>query len=115
MTAVPAERAGPPWPERPMGHERHAGDVVRAVLGAIVLAVTTAFARRRTIGASERNLFRLVNDLPGIAEVPLTVVMQAGALPAVPVAAGGALVARRPRLAAAFGIAGVAAWFAAKG
>jgi glycosyltransferase 2 family protein len=115
MTAVPAERAGPPWPERPLGHERHAGDVVRAVLGAIVLAVTTVFARRRTIGASERNLFRLVNDLPGIAEVPLTVVMQAGALPAVPVAAGGALVARRPRLAAACSIAGVAAWFAAKG
>ncbi len=62
----------------------------------------------------ETDVFRLVNDLPGVFEGPLRVVMQAGSLPAVPAAALVALATRRPRLARDLTLAGGGAWIAAK-
>lgn len=93
---------------------RHPGDIVRVVGGAVVFAAGAALAHEGDVGTGERDLFRLVNDLPKAFEVPLMVVMQAGTLGAVPVAAAACLLARRPKAALHVGIAGVAAWTMAK-
>ena len=93
---------------------RHPGDIVRVVGGAVVFAAGAALAHEGDVGTGERDLFRLVNDLPKAFEVPLMVVMQAGTLGAVPVAAAACLLARRPKAVLHVGIAGVAAWTMAK-
>ncbi len=93
---------------------RHPGDLVRVVTGAVVLLASGAIVRSRRVGLFETDVFRLVNDLPKAVYGPMVGVMQAGALAAVPVAAGAALVARRPRLARDLGAAGAAAWLVAK-
>jgi len=84
------------------------------VTGAVVLLASGAIVRSRRVGLVETDVFRLVNDLPKSVYGPMVGVMQAGALAAVPVAAGAALVARRPRLARDLGAAGAAAWLVAK-
>src|SRR5580704_9826065 len=78
---------------------RHPGDLIRVTAGALILAASAAVAGRSTAARSEVDLFRLINDLPSALTVPLVVVMQAGTLAAVFVAAGLALAARRWRLA----------------
>lgn len=94
--------------------ERHPGDVVRVVAGTSIVAAGAAVARQGRLSALETDVFRLVNDLPGELEGPLRVAMQAGALAAVGVTAGAALVARRPALARDVTLAGGGAWVAAK-
>ena len=78
---------------------RHPGDLIRVTAGALILAASAAVAGRSTAAHSEVDLFRLINDLPSVLTVLLVVVMQAGTLAAVFVAAGLALAARRWRLA----------------
>lgn len=82
--------------------------------GAAIVLGSGAVAGASTVSTFEGDLFRLVNHLPSSLEVPVAAVMQAGALGAVPVAAGAALVARRPRLARDLLVAGTAAWLLAK-
>jgi membrane-associated phospholipid phosphatase len=90
---------------------RHVSDLLRFVLGASVLLVSSFYATtHKTPGGAEEALFRLVNSLPRSFEIPLWVVMQTGSLAAVPISAGLALLARRPRLARDVGLAGSSAY-----
>lgn len=62
----------------------------------------------------EVNLFRLVNQLPGLLSAPFLGAMQLGALGAVPVVAAVALLARRRRLARLLVAGGGGAWALAR-
>ena len=66
------------------------------------------------MSALERDVFAAINRLPGAAAPGLWVVMQSGSLPAIFVAGGLALAARRPRLALAIVAGGTTAWVLAK-
>lgn len=83
-------------------------------LGAGGLAAAGVLAARPGVSAAEGRAFELVARLPRAAAPGLWTVMQAGSLPAVYVAAGLALAARRPRLALDVAAAGTTAWVAAK-
>ncbi|MFP5308119.1 MAG: lysylphosphatidylglycerol synthase domain-containing protein [Actinomycetes bacterium] len=91
--------------------QRNPDDLVRVVLGALVVAWMTAMA---LLGADvdplERNVFRLVNELPDEIEPMLWLVMQLGSITAVPVVALVAAWRRRPRLARDVAAAGVLAY-----
>lgn len=91
--------------------QRNPDDLVRVVLGALVVTWMTAMA---LLGADvdplERNVFRLVNELPDEIEPMLWLVMQLGSITAVPVVALVALWRRRPRLARDVAAAGVLAY-----
>lgn len=93
---------------------RHSGDWVRVVAGLVVVAITSVLARQEALTAFEDNTFHLFNQLPHAFHSFFATVQQAGAFPAVLVVTLGALVLRRPRLAATFAVAGTAAWFFAK-
>jgi glycosyltransferase 2 family protein len=93
---------------------RHSGDVVRLVAGAVVLAVSVLAVQRDHLTVFERNLFRLLNDLPSALEPVLAAVMQAGNLAAGPALAAVALFAGRHRLAGRLLVAGPVAWILAK-
>ena len=97
--------------ERP---SRHPGDVVRAVVGMAGVVLLGLAARRPQVPRVEQDLFRLINNLPGWLEAPLWLAMQAGSLAAVPVSAGAALAARKPRLARDLALSGAAAYLLAK-
>ena len=84
-------------------------------MGLLVFAGCAAAVRGGTVGRLEANVFRLVNELPGVLSVPLSVVMQAGSLAAVFVAGGLAFAAGRRRLARDLVVSGTLAWLAAKG
>ena len=122
-----AERGPPSSPERsrdetaptPAAQDaspirRHPGDVVRVVVGGVILAVSAAIAAAERVSTFERDLFRLVNHLPSVLEIPIIGVVQAGAVGAVPVCAAVALAARRPRLARDLAVSGTATWLLAK-
>jgi membrane-associated phospholipid phosphatase len=87
---------------RPRAYVRHPSDVLRVVLGALILLATMPVIHQHRIGVREANLFRLVNDLalPGWTWWPVWGVMQLGVIGAVLPVAGLALVTRRIRLAA---------------
>ena len=93
---------------------RHPGDVLRVVVGGIILATSGAVAATDRVGTFEADLFRLINHLPSQLEVPLIAIMQAGSLGAVAASAAVALAARRPRLARDLAVSGIAAWLLAK-
>jgi membrane-associated phospholipid phosphatase/tRNA A-37 threonylcarbamoyl transferase component Bud32 len=93
---------------------RHGSDVLRLVLGMVVLAVAALPVRPDTIGRVETGAFDLVNGLPGWLFAPVWGVMQLGALGAVPAVAVVALVLRRRRLALDLAVAGGLAWLAAR-
>jgi membrane-associated phospholipid phosphatase len=96
------------------GRRRRAGDVVGAGLGTAGLGVTALIAASAQVSTLEREAFAAVNRLPGAAAPGVWVVMQAGSLPAVFVAGGLALAARRPRLALGIMTGGTTAWALAK-
>jgi glycosyltransferase 2 family protein len=93
---------------------RHPGDVLRVLVGGLVVVAGGLAARRGHVFAFDANLFRLVNQLPDGLGRPLLVVMQLGAVVAVPAAAAVALAARRPRLARDLALSGGLAWVLAK-
>jgi glycosyltransferase 2 family protein len=96
--------------------ERHAGDVIRVVLGLVALAVSALVARATDVHVPrlELDLFRVINDLPSWVTPLLLVVMQLGSIGAVGVAAGAALATRRVGLARDLAAAGVLAYLLAR-
>jgi undecaprenyl-diphosphatase len=96
------------------GRRRRARDAAAAGLGTAGLAVTALIGATGQVSALEREAFAAVNRLPGEAAPGVWMVMQAGSLPAVFVAGGLALVARRPRLALGLVAGGTTAWTLAK-
>jgi glycosyltransferase 2 family protein len=92
---------------------RHPGDLVRVAIGAVVLWLGFLAAQQGELTALERNLFRLVNDLPALFLPAVWVVMQLGNVVAVPVLAALAAVRRRWALARDLLVAGGAAYYAA--
>jgi uncharacterized membrane protein YbhN (UPF0104 family)/membrane-associated phospholipid phosphatase len=101
---------------RPQAYVRHPSDVLRVVLGALILLATMTAIHQHRIGVREANLFRLINDLalPGWTRWPVWGVMQLGVIGAVPLVAGLALVTRRIRLAAYAALAGGTIYLVAK-
>ena len=93
---------------------RHPGDVVRVVLSALLFGLTLMAVQRTRLTVFERDVFRLVNDLPAWMGPALVVVMQAGNVVAGPVTALMAVVRRSRRLAVDLAASGVLAWIAAK-
>jgi glycosyltransferase 2 family protein len=93
---------------------RHPGDVLRVLVGVLVVTAGALAARHGHVFAFDANLFRLVNQLPDALGRPLLAAMQLGALAAVPAIAAVALAARRPRLARDLALSGGLAWVAAK-
>jgi len=101
--------SGERWPL-----QRYPGDLVRILLGAVVLVGASVAAHTADPSVVEVNLFRLINELPSPVGPPLLGVMQLGALGAVPVLAVVALLAGRHRLAAMTLLTGGATWGVAK-
>jgi len=103
-------------PPRPGAYVRHPSDVLRVVLGALILLATMPMVHQHRIGVREANLFRLLNDLalPGWTRWPVWGVMQLGVIGAVLPVAGLALVTRRVRLAAYAALAGGTIYLVAK-
>jgi putative heme transporter len=101
---------------RPRAYVRHPSDVLRVVLGALILLATMTAIHQHRIGVREANLFRLINDLalPGWTRWPVWGVMQLGVIGAVPLVAGLALLTRRIRLAAYAALAGGTIYLVAK-
>jgi uncharacterized membrane protein YbhN (UPF0104 family)/membrane-associated phospholipid phosphatase len=96
------------------GRVRHPGDVLRALLGSVTLAISGIAASRAHPGRFEVNLFRLVNDLPEALAGVLGAIVQLGSLAAVPSVAGLALLFRRVHMAFDLAVSGGVAWFLAK-
>jgi membrane-associated phospholipid phosphatase len=101
---------------RPRAYVRHPSDVLRVVLGALILLATMTAIHQHRIGVREANLFRLINDLalPSWTRWPIWGVMQLGVIGAVPLVAALALVTRRVRLAAYAALAGGTIYLVAK-
>ena len=66
---------------------RHPGDALRLVTGLAILLACTATVRPNDVGTLETDVFRLANDLPDALFPAFFVVMQAGNVLAVGVAA----------------------------
>ena len=93
---------------------RHPGDVLRLVAGLAILLLCTATVRPHDVGTLETDVFRLANDLPGDLFPAFFVVMQAGNVLAVGVAAAVVAATRRFWLAANLAITGIGVWLLAK-
>ncbi|HEX2184742.1 MAG TPA: phosphatase PAP2 family protein [Chloroflexota bacterium] len=93
---------------------RHRLDLVWVALGLVLLVLSALPVDEHSLSGAERSVFRAVNEVPGIPFLPVWLLMQAGNVAAVVIATAGALVARRPRLAAALVAAGALAYGGAK-
>jgi membrane-associated phospholipid phosphatase/uncharacterized membrane protein YbhN (UPF0104 family) len=93
--------------------QRSPVDLVRVGLGLAVLGVGVLLAQRGELSTFERDVFRLVNDLPGIVAPAVWVVMQLGNVVSVVVVAAAAAAARRWRAARDVLVSGVLAYVAA--
>jgi undecaprenyl-diphosphatase len=100
--------------EATTGGDRHPGDIVRVVLALGLLGICCAIALGH-VSRFERNVFRLVNQLPGSFEGALTAVMQLGAVWAILGLVAVALAFRRNRLAIDLAVAGGLAAIASRG
>jgi undecaprenyl-diphosphatase len=96
----PAESRARRW-LLPEGYSRHPGDVVRLVLGIVVLLLTTSTIHKDFLGSREAAVFRLFNALalPDWTWPGVWLVMQLGVIGAVPLVAVVALATRHLRLA----------------
>ena len=94
--------------------ERHRTDLIWVVVGLVVLVLSALPVDEHSLSGAERSVFDAVNSVPGVPFAPVWLLMQAGNVAAVAVAALGALVARRPRLAAGLVVAGALAYAGAK-
>jgi undecaprenyl-diphosphatase len=90
------------------------GSRVSLGAGTVAVLVTALSARRDQVGHREDRAFRAVNGLPDSLYGPVWVVMQAGALGAVPAAATAALLADDRELAVRLLAGGTASWALAK-
>jgi uncharacterized membrane protein YbhN (UPF0104 family)/membrane-associated phospholipid phosphatase len=100
----------------PRAYVRHPSDVLRVVLGALILLATMPVIHQDRVGVREANLFRLLNDLalPGWTWWPVWGVMQLGVIGAVLPVAGLALLTKRIRLAAYAALAAGSIYLVAK-
>ena len=89
-------------------------DAAWVALGAVLLVLSALPVDEHSLSGAERSVFRAVNQVPGIPFTPVWLLMQAGNVAAVPLAAVAALVARRRRLAASLAVAGALAYGGAK-
>jgi len=101
-------------PRKVLTLPRHPGDVLRLLAGLAILLVCTATVRPDDVGVLEEDLFRLANDLPTALFPAFWVVMQAGNVLAVGVAAAVVAATRRFWLAANLAITGIGVWLAAR-
>ena len=101
-------------PRKVLTLPRHPGDVLRLLAGLAILLVCTATVRPDDVGVLETDLFRLANDLPDALFPAFWVVMQAGNVLAVGVAAAVVAATRRFWLAANLAITGIGVWLAAR-
>jgi undecaprenyl-diphosphatase len=83
------------------------------VVSLAVLALTTALALIG-VGEPEREVFEVVNRMPGWLEPPIQVAMTFGLFIAVPTVALAAAALRRPRAGAAVAVAGTTAYLLAR-
>jgi membrane-associated phospholipid phosphatase len=86
----------------------------RLGLGAALLLLSLAEARRHRLSNYEEQAFRVANEATDRIRVPVRGVMQAGTFGTVPAVSALALLFRRPRLAAALAVGGTLAWLTAK-
>jgi membrane-associated phospholipid phosphatase len=93
---------------------RHPGDALRLVAGTAILLGCTLTVRPSHVGVLEEDLFRLANDLPTALFPAFWVVMQAGNVLAVGVAAAVVAATRRFWLAANLAITGIGVWLLAR-
>jgi hypothetical protein len=93
---------------------RHPGDALRLVVGLAILLACTATVRPNDVGVLETDLFRLANDLPDALFPAFFVVMQAGNVLAVGVAAVVVAATRRFWLAVNLAITGIGVWLLAR-
>ncbi|PWU43538.1 phosphoesterase PA-phosphatase [Micromonospora globispora] len=98
----------------PRTHRPSPGLVFSLLVSGGLLVVVSRWARHRPPGRWERDLFALVNHVPGPVGPALVLVMQLGAYPAVLVATAGAVAARRFGLARDLLIAGNLAYWSAR-
>ena len=98
--SVPAESRARRW-LLPKGYSRHPGDVVRLVLGILILLLTTSAIHKDFVGSREAAVFRLFNTLalPDWTWPGVWLVMQFGVIGAVPLVAVVAVATRHLRLA----------------
>ncbi|HEX9300270.1 MAG TPA: phosphatase PAP2 family protein [Actinomycetota bacterium] len=82
--------------------------------GAVLFESSRMLARRAGVDPLEEEIFRSANDGPDALTIPVRSVMQMGTFVTVPVVSAVALLAGKPRLAAALGLGGTAAWVLAK-
>ena len=82
--------------------------------GAALFGVSLVLVRRSGIGPVEEEIFRAANDAPDALTIPVRSLMQMGTFGSVPAVSAVALLAGKPRLAAALGVGGTAAWVLAK-
>ena len=93
---------------------RHPGDALRLLVGTAILMGCILTVRPDDVGVLEEDLFRLANDLPNALYPAFLVVMQAGNVVAVGVAAAVVAATRRFWLAANLAITGIGVWLVAK-
>jgi undecaprenyl-diphosphatase len=113
VTTQPATRPHDEAPRRHPEVQRHPVDLVRVLLGLSIFGIGFLIAQRGQLSVFERDLFRVVNDLPEIVFPVVWAVMQLGNVLAVPVVAGAAAVAGRLRMARDLLVSGLLAYFAA--
>jgi membrane-associated phospholipid phosphatase len=89
-------------------------DVGLFFAGAGLFVASLVLVRRPGVDPVEEEIFRAANDAPDALTIPVRSVMQMGTFGTVPVVSAVALLARKPRLAAALGVGGAAAWVLAK-
>jgi undecaprenyl-diphosphatase len=92
---------------------RHAGDLVRVGLGLAVLGIGFLIAQRGQITLIERDLFRIVNDLPPLVLPAVWLVMQLGNVVAVAALTVVAALFRKFRMARDLLLSGGLAYLAA--
>jgi glycosyltransferase 2 family protein len=109
---MPTSTGRPPAP----AYVRHPSDVLRVVLGALILLATMTAIQQHRIGVRETDVFRVINDLalPGWTWPGVWLVMQLGVIGAVPLVVGLALLTRRWRLALYAALAGGTIYLVAK-
>jgi undecaprenyl-diphosphatase len=93
---------------------RHPGDALRLLAGTAILLGCALTVRPHDVGVLETDLFRLANDLPPALLPAFWVVMQAGNVLAVGVAAAVVAATRRFWLAANLAITGIGVWLLAR-
>src|SRR3954453_19315137 len=108
-----AVRPDEPAPGRHPVVQRHPVDLVRVLLGLAIFGIGFLIAQRGQLSVFERDLFRVVNDLPEIFLPIVWSVMQLGNVLAVPDIAAVAPLTGRFRMARDMLISGLLAYFAA--